>query len=492
MGQRLNDAEIKRRLVRLTNVERLYEELKIKYAKLQEDYNALKKENELLKATIAAQNTLIESLKLRIEELERMVFGRRKKRADPEDEESRHDPPVRKPPTGRTPASYRRPTPPADAVTSTEEYPLSCCRDCGTELEDVKTVVRYEEDVLPLAEWWKKLKRVVKKLITTGYCSRCKARKAAAPIAAHTVSLGGNIKQFVTFSTVILRLGYRPIIDFLLGTVRIAISRGEIIDILAGHAAALQPERYRIQQRIDAQPAAHYDETSWKVQAPEQGNHAWVRTGTEGPETIFLLGRSRGKGNIDDLRGKGARGQTGVTDDYPAYDNAFADHALCWSHPHRTLKDLAAADCLSPEVRAHCLAAYQRFDALYADVRAVKNTPFVFVVRLQEKERLAARFDEIMTPHPLDPKKLATKKETLGKDKECYFLCITHPGIPADNNKAERSLRHLVIKRRISYGSKTQRGADMMSVLYSVLLSWWWKSKPVFFQEFARLLAASP
>jgi len=489
MARPLDDAEIKRRLVRLANLERLYKELQGKYAKLQEDYNALKKENELLKATIAAQNTLIEQLRLRIEELERMVFGRRKKRANPEEDESRHDPPARKPPSGRPASSYRRPVPPADTLTDTEEHALTCCADCGTALQDLKTVVRYEEDVLPLAEWWKTLKRVIKRFITTGYCPQCKERKTAAPIAPQTVSLGGNLKQFITFSTVVLRLGYQPIKDFLLGAIHLSVSDGEITETLAGQAAALNPEFHRIKDSIDSQPASHYDETSWPVQAAEQGNHAWIRTGTDSPEALFLLGRSRGKGNIDDLRGEEGRRQPGLTDAYAAYDHAFDEHALCWSHPHRTFRDIAAAECLSEEKHQHCQEAFQAFDALYADVRAIKARPFVLAERLREKDRIAVRFDEIIMPHPLDPKKLATHKETLCGNRECYFVCITNPHIPADNNKAERGLRHLVVKRRISCGSRTQRGADMMSVLYTVLLSLWWKSKPAFFQDYARLLS---
>ena len=63
------------------------------------------------------------------------------------------------------------------------------------------------------------------------------------------------------------------------------------------------------------------------------------------------------------------------------------------------------------------------------------------------------------------------------KKKERYFVCITEPDIPADNNKAERVLRHLVIKRKKSLGSKTQKGADIMSVIYSVVMSLWYRGK---------------
>jgi hypothetical protein len=225
------------------------------------------------------------------------------------------------------------------------------------------------------------------------------------------------------------------------------------------------------------------------VQAAEQGNYAWIRTGTESPEALFLLGRSRGKGNIDDLRGEEARNQPGLTDAYPAYDNTFAVHALCWAHPHRTFRDVAAAECLSEEKRRHALEAFQSFDALYAGVRGCCATPFILAERLEKKKELASRFDEVTASHPLDPQKLATHKQTLRENRECYFVCITSPHIPCDNNKAERGLRHLVMKRRMACGSRTQRGADMMSVLYTVLLSLWWKSKPTFFQDYARLLS---
>ncbi|NCD07612.1 MAG: hypothetical protein EOL97_16000 [Spirochaetia bacterium] len=53
--------------------------------------------------------------------------------------------------------------------------------------------------------------------------------------------------------------------------------------------------------------------------------------------------------------------------------------------------------------------------------------------------------------------------------------------MPADNNKAERALRHLVLKRKVSNGSVNARTANFMSVNYSVLLSIYWKSPKQFF-----------
>ena len=44
-----------------------------------------------------------------------------------------------------------------------------------------------------------------------------------------------------------------------------------------------------------------------------------------------------------------------------------------------------------------------------------------------------------------------------------------NPAIPADNNRAERELRPLVIARKISFGSQSEQGALTRETLMSVL-----------------------
>jgi transposase len=484
MGARLSEQEIQARLSRLYNYERLYPELKEKCERLKEENTALKARVATLEATIAAQAQQIEKLQGTIEEFKQIIFGRRKKaRRDDRDDD-------RRPPTPpRTASSYRRPVPPDEEVTDIVEHPLPSCPGCGDALTHVRVAVRYTEDLLPLAEWWKALKRVTKHFITIGYCRRCRKRVAAVPLSKHFVTLGDHVKQFSSFATVIMRLSYTQVGDFLSGLAQFELSDGELAHLLAEQADTLRPEYERLKTRIDQQPGGHYDETSWKVQEGDLGNFAWVKTGTETPDTVFLIGQSRGKGNAEAL--KGPDDQIGITDDYGAYRTTFKRHQLCWAHPQRKLRDLAQADFLAEEQRTHCQAAYQAFAALYADVRALCVTPFDLTQRIRKRDALMERFDAVAAAHPGDPQKLATIKASLRKRKRHYFTCTTSPGIPPDNNKAERHLRHLVLKRKNSYGSKTQAGADTMSILYSVLLSLWWRSKTAFFEEFARLLNAS-
>ena len=72
-------------------------------------------------------------------------------------------------------------------------------------------------------------------------------------------------------------------------------------------------------------------------------------------------------------------------------------------------------------------------------------------------------------------------------NKEKYFTFLKFPNIPLDNNKAERALRHLVIKRKISFGSKTQRGADTTGILASVIMSLKWNDPQNWFKKYLAL-----
>ena len=59
----------------------------------------------------------------------------------------------------------------------------------------------------------------------------------------------------------------------------------------------------------------------------------------------------------------------------------------------------------------------------------------------------------------------ALAKEILN-DWDAVVAAVNHPDLPLTNNEAERALRHAVIARRISYGTRTNEG----SIAYSSLL----------------------
>jgi hypothetical protein len=50
-------------------------------------------------------------------------------------------------------------------------------------------------------------------------------------------------------------------------------------------------------------------------------------------------------------------------------------------------------------------------------------------------------------------------------DWEAIFQVLSHPHLPLTNNEAERALRHWVILRKLSYGTRTAQGSRIFALL---------------------------
>jgi hypothetical protein len=60
----------------------------------------------------------------------------------------------------------------------------------------------------------------------------------------------------------------------------------------------------------------------------------------------------------------------------------------------------------------------------------------------------------------------------LMRHQDELFQYLLVPGLPADNNLAERSLRPLVVLRKISGGSRSDRGTKTRLTLASLFGTW--------------------
>jgi transposase len=67
------------------------------------------------------------------------------------------------------------------------------------------------------------------------------------------------------------------------------------------------------------------------------------------------------------------------------------------------------------------------------------------------------------------------------------FVFVARPEVPSDNNLAERSVRPLVITRKISGGSRSPKGSDTRMDLFSLFGTWAAQGLNPFFQCLAEL-----
>lgn len=460
---RLTNEEIKQRLIRLRNLEYLYGKARERIALLEAENQQLKARIKELEKRDSDKNTRIEALAFQLEQIQNRVFG---KKPNPLRLA------VKRELKERTISSYRRPIP--TRITETRRHPVSACAHCSRKLTRRTVKTFYEEDIpLPIET------RITRHEVETGYCAHCRRISSGCPVPSKTSVLGERVKKYITLLSIGNRLSHSQIQEHLRDVCSLSVSLGKIGNILKTEADNLRPEYQSLKESILNQTGTHYDETDWKVQRGVHGNFAWVAAGTETNDTVFSLGRSRGKGNIEDI----GVPKVGISDDYGAYKNSFPAHQLCWAHPQRKLRDAAESAEMPEERRKQCARTYQRFSFLYRRIRATIGE----AISSRRGQRWRKTFDTLAAPHARDPSPLSKIKEAMRRNKEKYFTFLKHPGIPIDNNKAERALRHLVLKRKISFGSKTERGAETTSILASVILSLKWNDPAHWFTKYLKL-----
>ena len=386
--------------------------------------------------------------------------------------------------------SYRRPLPPASAITHREHHTTSACHRCGHTLTDKTEAIRYEEDIeLAALNFQLEHKRVTEHTIETGWCSKCGQYSSAKELRGQIVAIGENVRSLIVYLVIQADLTYGQTVDVLWQLYRFKLDPGEIPNILATRRKAYLPTYETLKTSVRAGPA-HMDETRLPIQSEKNAGYAHVMVSAVSDDVIFKLADSRGKGNSQELVGTNYN-QVGVTDRYSAYKHLFAAHQICWAHLHRNARDLTHLECLSKAKLKHVTSFYEALSVIYASIRQYKTEPFDENTRNRQAAELLEQVVGLCQPHELDPKKLVDLKAGILEYQDCLFLCLAMEGIPADNNKAERALRKLVIKRKKSFGVKTMEGARTMEVLLSVCQSLYNRDRDNFLPELHRLATVS-
>src|SRR5262249_40455260 len=139
-----------------------------------------------------------------------------------------------------------------------------------------------------------------------------------------------------------------------------------------------------------------------------------------------------------------------VSDFYAVYTGYNGRHQYCWAH---LLRDVdAVVDQHRDDARVRGWA-----DALHALYqRATGFAPPDPAVRRQHRQAYEAELGALCAPFLGDAQ--APQRglcERIVRHLSALFVFVEDPAVPATNNAAERSLRHLVIARKISGGTRS-------------------------------------
>lgn len=517
MSQKIS--ELSQVKIHLRNEKTKYNTQKKRALRFEERYKEEQRKNAVLNEQIQKLEEELIQVKQTNEEYARMIFrGKSKQDWSPSDEGTEKQAELQLDAhtsifnevknKKRSKDSYKKALPKKKEIGMSRDHPVDGCQHCKLLFKETEYVKRYIEDISQSFVSKDSNKIIIEDVIERWFCKKCRRYSSGKPISTTPFTYGENIRMFINFQITVLKMSHSDVQTFLDILYNIQVSSWEITNILREEANILTPEHARIRKLITQQKWVHFDETGWLVRQDDWkdvGKYAWCMTGTETEDVLYSLWIWRWwwavkrlaqniEENAKDRREKKKEEAiiefVWISDWYGWYTNKFEKHQLCWAHPYRKIKDLMESDTLNTTQKERVEKTHKAFKKIYQSVREFvqtentkidKNIPSTWEEKQDFKNKCIKKLETVLKIHTNDPKKLITYKKTMSKYIDKYFVCILVPWIPPDNNKAERALRHLVLKRKMSHGSVNAETAHMMSINYTVLLSWYRNSPRQFF-----------
>lgn len=356
-----------------------------------------------------------------------------------------------------------------ETPTETVTHAVEACPGCGAGLHGGRVRFRRQVIDLPVAPV-----RVIEHVVMTRRCQQC-GREAMADLdlsadvlGQHRVSL--RVMGVIALLREQLRLPIRLIQQYLQTLHGLHLSRGELVAILQTVAKRAETAVGAIRAAIRQSPVVHADETGWR----ENGQNRYVWSFSTPWLRYFVFGSRRGA-MVDEVLGADCQAVL-VTDFYAAYDHYPGLHQRCWVHLLRDVHTLREAhlDDVSVQTWAKAVVALFR----QAKAAAATGPPAGLSAGQQTRWRRQQRraFEQALAGvcQPFVGKKVPQRVlcQRVQKYLPELFTFLADARVPADNNGAERSIRPVVVRRKISGGTRSASGTLARTRLWTLTDTW--------------------
>ena len=266
--------------------------------------------------------------------------------------------------------------------------------------------------------------------------------------------VGPMLATFIAALSLRCRLSRRKIQEFLHDWLDLELGVATIERCIHEFGLASEPVVEQLIEDVRAAEIVHLDETPWY----QRGVLLWMWVAVTATTIVYRIG-SRRKEELTALIGEAFLGWL-VTDGYGAYRD----------HPRRQR-------CLAHLIRKALALAEGYYGAgsgfgrdLVRDLRRLIERVHDGDGDTDAVKRLMARikWNCQCNRHEIEQKVRDLAGEILN-DWVAVIAFVSDPNLPPTNNDAERALRHAVIARRISFGTRTDEGSRFYAAGLSVI-----------------------
>jgi transposase len=360
----------------------------------------------------------------------------------------------------------RRATP-----TQIVEHRIVECPDCHLRLGGISLArVREVIDVPPPPPL-----EITEHRVYKGWCAPCqKWHEAPVELSEQVLGqgrMGVRLASLIAYLRTVMRLPIRQLQEVMRQVYGLQVSIGEIVELLHRLREYAQPVLDGLKGEIRSSPAVQADETGWR----EDGINGYIWSVSTPQIRYYEYHHSRSGEVVKQLIGEEFAGVLG-SDFYAGYNSHQGLHQRCWVHYLRDVHDLKKAYPEDEDLRRWAKAVKDLYEEAVA--WAAHGPDPDLSPRQQHRGRAAQQhaFEQRLWALCQPYVHTAAPQQTLCKRVEQFlpelFVFVAVPGVPAHNNLAERSVRPLVIARKISGGTRSPKGSETRLGLASLFGTW--------------------
>jgi len=313
--------------------------------------------------------------------------------------------------------------------------------------------------------------RVIRFRHDQGYCPKCRRPVyQTAPDEVAGCSIGPVTRAVAMHLRYDLQIPYRKvqhILDGLFGMPLVPASAMSFDRQAAVRGVALYEE---LGAKLKSSEVAHADETSWR----EDGRNRYMWFGGNQQLAVYQIA-DRSSDSAVALLGDDFDGAL-ITDACASYNAVNARHRqTCWSHIACKCKEiLQQIQLTQPPIRVPKAVAFCRRLKQFASrccelgrqLRSRQLSQSKARAMIPSLEKQLRGFAGQALDYPAAE---TVRDRVIRKDFDKLFTFLRIKGVEPTNNHAERSVRPMVIMRKICFGTRSQAGSRSHSVLPSLL-----------------------
>ncbi len=343
---------------------------------------------------------------------------------------------------------------------------LTNCYDCGNPLKQTASIDEHIVEDIPQTQTV-----ITRYRIQRQWCTHCHKEVRGIPQGAIPgMRFGIGTVTLILFLKYRMRAPLAKIEEILLSQYKLTITGQGIQELLHIIKTRFTTQYNAILEEIRQAPVKHADETSFRI----DGKNGWCWLFATPTAALYTIEETRGKGVPERIIGHDPTGVL-VRDDYVAYEKLAMEQQSCWSHLLRVSHDAAVHEDASEEMQVLHAELKQLFD----EIDAIIYEPFVLGVRRRHYGAYTKKIDTIIERayEYKDAKAIQTR---IQNQRLNLITAILHENVPLTNNHAERMIRTMVITRKISGGSRSDKGAATHATNMTVIQTLALKGKDFF------------